>query len=148
MHTLFSIVDNFRNNTGTKETFEKRLLYDNPETFTQNGDTYKTILVKGNFKIPFYTAEINTSDQKIVLTTAYNSTIKILIILTFIVVLIEITIIYSPLFFQFNINRDTKIVLIAHTILSSIMFIGSRIALFIKRNELITNLKKSKLIST
>ena len=148
MLTLFTIKDNFQNNTGSRELFVKTILINRYNKFESLGENFVTTLLGGRSEIAIQVAVLNISDNKIVLTSTYDKTIKNLLIITFILALTSIFVLLSSYLFKFSINKDFKLLLLIHPILTLVIFIFSRIVLYIKRNELIDDLKKSKLIST
>lgn len=147
MLKLFTITDKFQNKTGSRDLFVKTILMNRYYKFEPLGENFAATLLAGNFEIAIQVAVLNISDNKVVLTTMYDKKIKYLIIITFILILTSIFVLLSSNLFNFSINKDFKIILLIHPILAFVMFVGSRIALYVKRNELIDDLKKSKLIS-
>ena len=148
MSTTFTIIDTFPNNTESREFFEKKLLADRYYKFESVGETYVATLLRGRSEIAIQVAILKISDNKIILTSTYDKTIKYLIILTLILALTSSLVFISSYIFQLSINKDFKTLLVIHPIMTLILFIASRIALYFKRNELIDDLKKSKLICT
>lgn len=148
MSTLFKIIDTFPNNTASREVFEKTILADRYYKFESVGEAYVTKLLRGRSEIAIQVAILNISDKNIIVTSTYDKTIKNLIILTLILAITSALAFVSSYIFQLSINKDFKTLLLIYPIMTLVLFVASRIALYFKRNELIDVLKKSKLICT
>jgi hypothetical protein len=148
MLTLFTIQDNFTNNTKSKELFVKSILASRHNKFESFEDGIQTILLRGRSEVAIQVALLKISDDTIVMTSTYDKPIKILIILTLILALTSSLVFISENIFHLGINKDFKVLLIIHPILTIVIFIASRLALYFKRNQLIDDLKRSKLICT
>ncbi len=146
MPSLFTIKDTFQNKINSKDLFIKNILINKSNNFKLHDGNYTTVLLEGRSNSIIQIATLTITDSKIELTSSYDRTIKYLIVLSFMLAFVSISVLLSSLIFQFNINKDLNIILMIYPLLIVIMFIVSRIVLFIKRNELIESLKKIKII--
>ena len=146
MPSLFTIKDTFQNKFNSKELFVKSILTNRQNNFEIHGSNYTTVLLGGRSNSIIQIATLIISDHKIELTSSYDKAIIYLIVPSFILASASIIVLLSSYIFQFSIYKDLNMMLIIYPALIIIMFIVSRIALFIKRNELIESLKKSKII--
>ena len=148
MLTLFTITDTFQNNTSSKELFEKKILADRYNKFESFGDSYQTILLRGRGEIAIQIAILNITDKEIIMISTYYKPVKILMILTLILAMTCSLVFISSNIFQLSINKDLKMFLLLHPIVTLIIFIGLRLTLYFRKTELIDDLKKRKLICT
>ncbi len=148
MSTLFKIIDTFPNNTASRAVFEKTILADRYYKFEPVGEAYVTKLLRGRSEIAIQVAILNISDKNITVTSTYDKTIKNLIILILILAITSALVFVSSYIFQLSINKDFKTLLLIYPIMTLVLLVASRIALYFKRNELIDVLNKSKLICT
>ena len=141
MQTFFTIKNYFKNNTHSKEVFVKNILSSSNNKFKSIEDGFQITLLRGRSEIEIQSALLNVTDNEILITSAYNKTIKTLIILQLVLAFISAIVYLSCCLIQFSINKNFKTLLLIYPIMTLIMFIVSRIVLQIKTNKLIEDLE-------